>query len=242
MENVIDPQSRPKLLALDTSTQQAAVALVVDDSTVFTARPDPEARHGRILIPTIQGLLKEACLKIGDLDGVVVGLGPGSYTGLRIGLTAAKTFAFVENKPLATFDSLTLIARNAPPEALRVAVIADAQRGDVYAVFLERESAGSTFVQREETSILSFAAWAEMLTAETLVLGPAVVSPNFADLIPASTWLPENLDDHWPNGDALARMAIDVWQGGERAEPWFLEPAYFRRSAAEEQWEKRKGR
>ena len=239
---MIDLHDAPKLLALDTSTQQAAVALVAGSSRIFTARPDPEARHGRVLIPTIARLMSKAGLKTEDLDGFVVGLGPGSYTGLSIGLTAAKTFAFVEQKPLATFDSLELIAGNAPSDALRVAVIADAQRGDVYAATFAREAAGLPLVQVEPTAIRPFQEWAETLTPETLVLGPAAVSPNFSEGIPEFARRPENPDDHWPSGEALAHLAVEVWESGVRAEPWFLEPAYFRRSAAEEQWEKRKNR
>ncbi len=96
------------------------------------AESDPARRHGRGLIPAIAALLALEGLAVADLDAVAVGLGPGSYTGLRIGLTAAKTLAYAAGKPLVPLDSLEAIARNAPDDARQVVVAVDAQRGDAY--------------------------------------------------------------------------------------------------------------
>ncbi|AGA25209.1 tRNA (adenosine(37)-N6)-threonylcarbamoyltransferase complex dimerization subunit type 1 TsaB [Singulisphaera acidiphila] len=224
------------LLALDTSTNRAAVVVATTDGVVCVAAPDPDQRHGRNLIPVIRELLREANLTVADLDGFAVGLGPGSYTGLRIGLTAAKTLAYTTGKPLVGLDSLEIIARNAPGEELFVSVIADAQRGDLYVANFARPGPEAPLVRTLPTRIESQAVWAAGLTVPTLVLGPGLERlqtplPEQARTAPAEM--------SWPDGDRLILLARDVWAAGRRDDPLFLEPQYLRRSAAEEQWERK---
>jgi tRNA threonylcarbamoyladenosine biosynthesis protein TsaB len=224
------------LLALDTSTNRAAVAVTTHDGAVHVAVPDPAQRHGRNLIPAIRDLLREARLAVADLDGIAVGLGPGSYTGLRIGLTAAKTLAYAMDKPLVGLDSLEMIAYNAPAGERRVSVVADAQRGDLYVADFARAEASAPLVRTAPTRIESLADWSAGLAEPTLVLGPGLERlrsplPEHARTAPAEM--------SWPDGNRLILLARRVWAAGRRDDPMFLEPRYLRRSAAEEQWEKR---
>ena len=109
-----------------------AVGLWTDTKRRAVAIPVPGRRHGCDLVPSIRDLLAREGAKIDDLRVLAVGLGPGSYTGLRIGLTAARVLAYVTGADLVGFDSLHGWAREAPADASRVHVVADAQRGDVY--------------------------------------------------------------------------------------------------------------
>jgi tRNA threonylcarbamoyladenosine biosynthesis protein TsaB len=227
------------LLVLDTSTPRAVLAVATAAGPVFTATPHSGERHGQSLVPAIRDLLDRAGLAVADLEGFAVGLGPGSYTGLRIGLTAVKTLAYAIGKPLVGLDSLEIIARNAPSDALEVSAIADAQRGDVYAADFARNAPGMPLRRTQDTRVVSFADWSAGLSEATLVLGPAAVSGRLAEAVPSFVRHPDNPDNHWPDPLQMAELARVVWQSGRRDNPWFLEPAYIRKSAAEDQWEAR---
>lgn len=226
-------------LAIDTSTPRAALALGRPGSPTRVAPPesDPSARHGRGLIPAIVALLDAEGLKIAELGAIGVGLGPGSYTGLRIGLTAAKTLAYTIGKPLLAIDSLEAIARNAPDDVLRVAVAVDAQRGDAYIAGFARETAGTPLLRVSPTRIEPVESWANALEPGTLVLGPALLKllPTWPDHVHLGT-----IDQGHPDPARLIPLASEALEAGRTLDPFFVEPVYLRRSAAEDQWDARK--
>jgi tRNA threonylcarbamoyladenosine biosynthesis protein TsaB len=226
------------ILALDTSTPRAAVAVATAAGAVYAATTDPDQRHGRNLVPTVRDRLRAAGLAPRDLDLIAVGRGPGSYTGLRIGLTAAKTLAYAAGKPLVGHDSLEVIARNAPEGARRVAIIADAQRGDVYAADFARAEPGGPLVRTAPTRIEPLARWLDRLAGGTVVLGPGL--DRLRPPLPPSVRRVEPSAD-WPDGRRLIDLTREAWRAGRRDDPWFLEPLYLRRSAAEDQWGGEKG-
>jgi tRNA threonylcarbamoyladenosine biosynthesis protein TsaB len=234
--------AEPNVLALDTATPRAAIAVATSGGAIHVARPDSQERHGRNLVPAIRDLLRQAGLDVGAIDLFAAGLGPGSYTGLRVGLTAAKLLAYAAGRPLVGFDSLEAIAWNAPVDALRITVIADAQRGDLYTADFARDAPGAALVRRRPTGIESCAGWAERLALApgTLVLGPALQRADVRSALPAQVQSPDPLDDaHWPDARRLPELARILWQHDRRDDPWFLEPLYLRRSAAEDQWERK---
>jgi tRNA threonylcarbamoyladenosine biosynthesis protein TsaB len=227
------------VLAIDTSTPRAALALgrfgLASRVAPLEADSSPSRRHGQGLIPAIEGLLLLEGLKVADLGAIAVGLGPGSYTGLRIGLTAAKTLAYAASKPLLALDSLEAIARNAPDDALRVVVAVDAQRGDAYVARFARSSPGSPLLRLGPTTIEPVGPWSEALEPGTVVLGPSL-----ARLL--ATW-PETvhlgtLDQGHPDPSKLIPLAFEALEAARVLDPFFVEPIYMRRSAAEDQWER----
>jgi tRNA threonylcarbamoyladenosine biosynthesis protein TsaB len=222
------------VLALDTSTPRAALAIATAAGVVHAAETDPAPRHGRNLIPGVRDLLRAADLTPSDLDLIAVGLGPGSYTGLRIGVTAAKTLAYALGKPLMGFDSLEAVARNAPADALRVSVIADAQRGDLYTADFTRPDPSGPLLRTAPTRIEASDDWVARLEPGTLVLGPGL--ERIGTPLPGAVRTADPAANR-PQGRILLDLARDLWDSGRRDDPWFLEPLYLRRSAAEEQWD-----
>ncbi len=226
------------LLALDTSTEQAVVTLASGSGEILTAEPGPGRRHGRDLIPQLRDLLARGGIRPGELDAIAVGVGPGSYTGLRVGVTAAKTLAYATGATLLAVDSLHVIGRNAPDEASRIVVIADAQRNDLYVARLTRTAPSLPPSPDGETRIEPLDAWVRSLESGTVVLGPALDLPRIRSAVPSEFLAPPEVPNH-PIARHLLDLARDAFQAGRRENPWLLEPCYLRRSAAEDQWDAR---
>ncbi len=179
-------------------------------------------------------MLRAADLKPGDVELLAVGVGPGSYTGLRVGLMAAKTLAYATGRPLVGLDSLEVVARNAPADAMRVSVIADAQRGQLYVADYDRVAEGH-LVRAGTSRIEPLDAWLARLEPATLVLGPGLDSARIRAALPAGLSAGDPALNY-PAGHHLIDLARQKWADGRRDDLWLLEPLYLRRSSAEEQW------
>src|SRR4051794_4105562 len=116
----------PRLLILETSQRVGAVALARGDNIVGERSLDESRRHARDLVPAIQMLLAEQSWRARDLEAVMVTRGPGSYTGLRVGLMSAKTLAYATGCPLLAIDTFAAVYQQAPVGLTAVDVIADA--------------------------------------------------------------------------------------------------------------------
>src|SRR4051812_11852306 len=117
---------------METSNQPGFVA-VGEGPTLLGVRPlDESRRHGRDLAPAAAELLTACAWQPRDVGGVIVGRGPGSYTGLRVGVMSAKAFAYATGAALLTLENFTVLAAQAPAEVPRLAVVADAQQDRVY--------------------------------------------------------------------------------------------------------------
>ena len=121
-----------KLLAIDTSNQTLAVAVLEENKVLAHFQLNRKMNHSLTLMPAIETVMEAAGLKPTDLDRIVVAKGPGSYTGIRIAVTTAKTLAETLKIELATVSSLAVIAGNTRINKLIVPLM-DARRNNVYA-------------------------------------------------------------------------------------------------------------
>lgn len=128
-----------KILAIDTSTKFLSVAVVNGDRVIASYHRKAEMRHSARLIPTIDSVLKKAKLRPSDINGLAVSIGPGSFTGLRIGVTAVKTLAFALKKPVAAIPTLDVIAENARRHACLICPVLDAKKRKVYAALYKSD-------------------------------------------------------------------------------------------------------
>ncbi len=125
------------ILGLDTATPVAALAVIVDGDVAASATT-PATSHGASLADAVEALLRRAGLRIPDLGAVAIGLGPGSYTGLRVGLSYAKGLAAASGCGLVGVPSLdaaalAVVEREGPAPGTLICPLVDARRGEVYA-------------------------------------------------------------------------------------------------------------
>ncbi|HEX4607542.1 MAG TPA: tRNA (adenosine(37)-N6)-threonylcarbamoyltransferase complex dimerization subunit type 1 TsaB, partial [Urbifossiella sp.] len=116
-------------LVIDTAGRSGRVGLVRNGAVAGAAALDAARRHARDLTTAVAGLLDAAGLRPADLAGVMVSVGPGSYTGLRVGVTAAKALAYATGCALVPVPTFLAIAARAPADAADLWVIADALQG-----------------------------------------------------------------------------------------------------------------
>lgn len=130
-------------LAVDTATEACSVALSVDGAVRERFEP-MQREHTQRLLPMIQAILAEAGTSVARLDGIVCGIGPGSFAGLRIGLGVVKGLALARDLPVAGVSSLAMLAQRAIREqdATHVAAIIDARMNEVYFGAYRRGAAG----------------------------------------------------------------------------------------------------
>lgn len=121
------------LLAFDTATPHVTVALHDGQSVVASFDSTESMRHGEMLAPGIQRVLADAGVWAADLTGIAVGVGPGPFTGLRVGLVTARTLAFALHVPVHGVCSLDILAAEAVDAGLEEFLVAtDARRKEVY--------------------------------------------------------------------------------------------------------------
>ena len=128
-----------KLLAYDCSGPSLTAALYDGEKKLAEWGSEPGARHATVLVPAIKKLLKKSCLKLSDIDVFAVGVGPGSFTGLRVGIATAKVLGYVLKKKIVGVSSLEAVARESlDGKDGRVSVALDARRSQVYGAVYER--------------------------------------------------------------------------------------------------------
>ena len=220
-----------KILALETTERIGTVAAAEDDHIVGQLRLDPALRSAQSLVPGLAQLLDQVDWQPADVDLVTLTIGPGSFTGLRLGVTTAKTFACAAGAEILGVDTLEVIAAAVPHEIDRLAVAVDAQRGQLAAAVFRRRDDGR-FEAEEPTRLVDAQAWLARLAEE----GVTVAGPILDKL---KSRLPGNLKtvipEFWhPTAGAVARLAWADYARGRRDDPWQLVPRYSRRSAAEE--------
>lgn len=222
------------VLAIETSGPLGSVAVSESDRVLAEHSLELGKKHAQSLIPTIRNALTECGKSARDVGLVAASIGPGSYTGLRVGVVCAKSFAYAVGCPLAAVDTLQAIACNTPLEISDVNVIADAQRGDLFTGHYERD-ANRQWVRAGEIEVIRVEEWAAGLTDLHTVSGPGLekfgsLAEGRCRLLPAEFWVPGSVN--------VARLGVLSQAAGHSADPWSVEPLYLRRSSAEVQWER----
>lgn len=210
-------------LLLETSGRGGRVGLTVGGQLARSASLDSARRHNRDLAPTVAAMLPRD-----RLTGVMVSVGPGSYTGLRVGVMSAKALAYATGCRLVAVPTFHIIAEQTPPEATSVEVIADALQGLVYAQRFHR--ADYEWRPANELHIEAATDWVTQLGDNSWVSGPGVALVE--QLLPHGTVRVE-VERRTPDLEAMLRAGLRL-PALPLAEVMRLEPLYLRGSSAEE--------
>ena len=126
------------ILAIDTSTMISTVTIASDNEIIGDFNVNQQKTHSESLVPMIENLLDLLGMTIKDIDAFVISEGPGSFTGLRIGMTVAKTLAQVNEKKLIPISTLLALANNSSSEKLKAPML-DARGNRVYAAVYDKD-------------------------------------------------------------------------------------------------------
>lgn len=222
-----------KILILETSQRVGAIALALGDTILGERRLEEARRHTRDLVPFCRDLLNEQGWKARELDAVIVSRGPGSYTGLRVGIMSAKTLAYATGCALIGIDTFAALAHQVLPPVHLVEVIEDAQQSKVYAQRFVRDA--DAWKPANDLHIASFDEWLAQLPTDAWVTGPGLTAfqvrlPSVERIVSSHFWR--------PHAHCLLHLGLRRLRAGERDDVMALEPLYLRASQAEQQWKK----
>jgi tRNA threonylcarbamoyladenosine biosynthesis protein TsaB len=220
-----------KILAIDTATATCSVAIGHDNSVVSEILRDRGKTHASMVMNLVDQALSAAGMKTKDIDAYAVTVGPGSFTGLRIGLAAVKGLAFSHNKPIAGIMSLDALAAPIPASTADICAMIDARRGEVYAA-LYRWDAGRLISRRPPEAVSPETVLAE-ITGPTIFVGDGAVayrnlilSRSLEGAVLATT------EQHMLRASVVARLGMDRILSGQALDAFRLMPVYLRKSDA----------
>lgn len=215
-------------LALDTTTRVASSALAVDGDVAGERVSESPGGHGEQLPRLLMMVLDEAGVALAEVDLFAVATGPGSFTGLRIGIATMQGLAFSGGKPLAGVSALDALAAISSGEGIPVVTWVDAWRGEVYAARYEHGQEVESPTVESPQELLG-----RMTREATLFIGDGAAT--YRDLIRASLGPQARVAE--PAAPALAgtiaRVAAAAAGRGERMSPHAVHPLYVRRTDAE---------
>ncbi len=225
------------ILACETSTLLGSVSVIKDGVVLSERHLLRQGSHTEILNTFISECLSEANLILNDVDCFVTGLGPGSFTGLRISLNTIKTFGYIYNKPVVGFNSLLNLAfenKNIlTVENKKITAMINAYKNMVY--IAEYEFDNNTLVELKPPQVVRVQELEQFITEKTWVVGDGylVYEKYFSENLKMKCLRHENGSDH-PTAKSLGLIASQQQNKNEFIQWHQLMPLYLRSSEAEE--------
>jgi len=243
-----------KILAIETSTMLGGIA-IADDSAGLIAevRLNVKSTHSERLMTEINHALQQSGLTVHDIDIFGVAIGPGSFTGLRIGLSTAKGFSYATGKPIVSVPTLEAFAWHLPYCRHPVCIMLDARKGEVYAALFQWTGDGFERLMSEASvnaeklmekimsgipTLPSAKSGAEDFGEERIVFAGegALLYRNKIEAMIGERAVFAPLEKMIPSPANVASVGMQKALQGELAEPVSLIPIYIRRSEAEIKW------
>ena len=219
-----------RILAIETTERIPTVAGVESGRLIDTQSLDPDKRSAQSLAPGMRVFLDSLGWKPSTVDLIAVAVGPGSFTGIRVGVTTAKAFAYAIDAGVLGVSTLEAIALGCPESVNAVSAAVDAQRREVMACPFRRNSEGH-FDQIAEPGLQPLDTWLSDVPEGYRLAGPILrkLRPEQLESVPlvdSACWSPK--------ASLVGLLADRKYAQGDRNTIWDLRPVYSRPSAAEE--------
>lgn len=219
-----------KILAIDSSSTPASVAITENEALLGEFTVNIKRTHSEKLLPLIDMLLDTVNIAASDIDAYAISAGPGSFTGLRIGMSAAKLMAQVSKKPLIAISTLESLAMNVNTFDGYICPMIDARNNTVYSSLYLCEN--GILTEKEKPDAISVADLAQKLqSADKKVLICGEYS-KYADMFSDTAKAPEHLS--YQRAASCAVLAYKMLQSGANTSPNEVTPMYIRDSQAEQ--------
>lgn len=227
------PRERPLILAVENSGPCGSVAVVSSSGCLAEFSLTSQKTHSKRLLATIDQLLRETDNTIFDIDAIAISLGPGSFTGLRIGLATVKGLCMAAERPLIGVSSLDALAVQLPHQPRQVCAVLDARKKEIFAACY-KSGQDDLPIPTMPPAALSPRALVERIREETVFIGDGTqlygsflaekLGPLYKEV--SSTLF-------FPRSSAVARVALYLYRRGEFLDPLTAAPLYIRASDAE---------
>lgn len=239
------------ILAVDTTTQQGSLAVLRDTALLGVVSTASDEAYSSRLFRQLEFLLAELQLRTADFDLFAVAAGPGSFTGVRVGLTAVKGWAEVYNKPIAAISALEAVAMQSKLRDRLIAPIIDARRGQVFAGLYDPAASSRGSVRLGDDVVMSIVEFFDELHRRTagrpvqlITPTPDVLRPSAEDMASRPDWPDSNWQLELERVSPVLAPVIGTlgWeraQRGELTDALHLDAHYVRRSDAEVLWKEK---
>ena len=220
------------IFSCDTSTAYYSVALSSDEHVLAEVSVEGGRKHSERLLETVDWLLRECGRELNDLDMLAIAHGPGSFTGLRVGVAAWKGLALGAGLPLVGVSTLDAMSRLPEARDAWVCPILDARMQEVYGAVYRFEDGIRTKVKRE--SVCPIDELIDGLSGKVLFLGEGVevYRHRIEDALPEAAFASGACA--YPRASAVGFEALHVLEEGASSDPASVRPVYLRKSQAEE--------
>ncbi len=216
-----------RLLSVETSSPIFSVAISEGEQILSSRQAKDPSYPSALLTELIREAATAAGLELSQLDGFAISIGPGSFTGLRVGVMTVKTLAWALKKPILPVSSLEVIAQNLADQPQPICIFVDARKGKVYTALFSPQPGG--LVKRvSEDQLVPPEEPLKKVTKQTLLVGDGVrryldlirsLAEGKVDLAPPQSWI--------PTAQNLCRIAAHRWPDTKVDDPHRLVPQYL---------------
>jgi len=220
------------ILAFDTTTKLGSLAITYKDQLISSYTLRSDLSHSKRLLPLIEYALQQSSLTLKEITGFGVTIGPGSFTGIRIGMSVAKGLSYATGKPLVGITTLEAMAAGLPFGAYLICPVIDAKKGEVYAGFFRHQGEGLRRVLPEIVSTPEGVC--QYIDEPTIFLGDGtfLYREIFRKRLPGKAFFVSE-GQSGSIAACVAHLTYDRIRTGKTMDPNLIRPYYIRRSEAE---------